>query len=191
MSEFQTYLTLGFEHISDLGAYDHLLFIVALCAVYSWQQWRTLAILVTAFTLGHSLSLAASVIAALLLPAAIVEFLIPLTILATSLLNVAQKNGQRDSRNMWPHYALVLGFGLIHGMGFSNYLRALLGQEAGILLPLFAFNLGLEIGQLLIVGIVLAVSWLALRFLKIMPREWNLFVSGAAAGVSIILLAQR
>lgn len=191
MSEFQTYLTLGFEHISDLGAYDHLLFIVALCAVYSWQQWRTLAILVTAFTLGHSLSLAASVIAALLLPAAIVEFLIPLTILATSLLNVAQKNGQRDSRNMWPHYALVLGFGLIHGMGFSNYLRALLGQEAGILLPLFAFNLGLEIGQLLIVGIVLAVSWLGLRFLKIMPREWNLFVSGAAAGVSIILLAQR
>lgn len=191
MSEFQTYLTLGFEHISDLGAYDHLLFITALCAVYSWQEWRTLAILVTAFTLGHSLSLAASVIAAPLLPAAIVEFLIPLTILATCVLNVVQKSRQQDSRSMWPHYALVLGFGLIHGMGFSNYLRALLGQEAGILLPLFAFNLGLEIGQLLIVGIVLAVSWLALRFLKIIPRAWNLLISGAAAGVSLILLTQR
>lgn len=191
MSEFQTYLTLGFEHISDLGAYDHLLFIVALCAVYSWQQWRTLVILVTAFTLGHSLSLAASVISRPLLPATLVELLIPLTIFATSVLNVVRKNDSHHSSNLRLHYLLVLGFGLIHGMGFSNYLRALLGQEAGILLPLFAFNLGLEIGQVLIVAIVLAISWLALRFLKIAPRAWNLFVSGAAAGVSIMLLAQR
>ncbi|NUM77301.1 HupE/UreJ family protein, partial [candidate division KSB1 bacterium] len=93
--------------------------------------------------------------------------------------------------NLRLHYLLVLGFGLIHGMGFSNYLRVLLGQEASILLPLFAFNLGLEIGQLLIVGVVLAFSWLALRVLKIMPRAWNLLISGAAAGVSLILLTQR
>ncbi|RIK56650.1 HupE / UreJ protein [candidate division KSB1 bacterium] len=191
MSEFQTYLTLGFEHISDLGAYDHLLFIVALCAVYSWQQWRTLAILVTAFTLGHSLSLAASILSRPLLPATLVEFLIPLTIFATSVLNVVRKNDSHHSPNLRLHYLLVLGFGLIHGMGFSNYLRVLLGQEASILLPLFAFNLGLEIGQLLIVGVVLAFSWLALRVLKIMPRAWNLLISGAAAGVSLILLTQR
>lgn len=191
MSEFQTYLTLGFEHISDLGAYDHLLFIVALCAVYSWQQWRTLAILVTAFTLGHSLSLAASILSRPLLPATLVEFLIPLTIFATCVLNVVRKTDSQHSPNLRLHYLLVLGFGLIHGMGFSNYLRVLLGQEASILLPLFAFNLGLEIGQLLIVGIVLAISWLALRVLKIVPRAWNLFVSGTAAGVSLILLTQR
>ncbi|KAA0222708.1 HupE/UreJ family protein [candidate division KSB1 bacterium] len=191
MSEFQTYLTLGFEHISDLGAYDHLLFIVALCAVYSWQQWRTLAILVTAFTLGHSLSLAASVIGRPLLPAPLVEFLIPLTIFATSVLNVVRNSDSHHSANLRWRYLLVLGFGLIHGMGFSNYLRALLGREASIWAPLLAFNLGLEIGQLLIVGVVLGFSWLALRVLKIMPRAWNLFISGAAAGVSLILLTQR
>lgn len=191
LSQFSTYLTLGFQHIADLGAYDHILFIVALCAVYRTSEWKSIAVMVTAFTVGHSLTLALATMKLILLPGPLVEFLIPVTILLTCVYNVSvSKAKHRSASIVRLNYGLALFFGLIHGMGFSNYLRMLLGREESILAPLFAFNIGLEAGQLLIVSSVLAVLYVAERLLNVRHRDWTLFISGAAAGISLILLSE-
>lgn len=183
---FRIYLQLGFEHILDLSGYDHILFIVALCAVYRWTQWRQILILVTAFTIGHSVTLALSALNIVLFPAEVIEFLIPLTILITALFNIWEDNEVENRRIRW-NYLLALFFGLIHGLGFSNYFKALLGREENIIQPLLAFNIGVELGQLII---VLATMILSIGFSKtLLPkhRDWTLFISGAAAGIALIL----
>lgn len=190
MSEFSLYLQLGFQHISDIAGYDHILFIVALCAVYEIRQWKHLLILVTAFTIGHSITLAIATMGVMLIPSRIVEFLIPVTIFLTAVFNTMSQRTLVPGRRVNLNYFLALFFGLIHGMGFSNYLRALLGEEESILVPLFSFNLGLEIGQLMIVAIILAISYLALNTFRVKLREWTLFVSGAAAGIALILMSE-
>ena len=188
MSEFETYLRLGFHHISDLRAYDHILFIVALCAIYEVRHWRQVLILVTAFTIGHSLTLALSTTGLVTIPVKIVEFLIPITILLTAVFNVIGTDRGFAGRKMNINYGLALFFGLIHGMGFSNYLRMLLGEEESILMPLFAFNVGLEIGQLLIVALVFLGAFLAMNVFAVKHRDWNIFVSGAAFGIALVLI---
>ena len=187
MGSFDLYLGLGFDHISDINAYDHILFITALCAVYRVQQWKHILILVTAFTIGHSVTLALSALQVITIPSAFIEFLIPVTILATAFYNVVQKDEIARGK-IHINYFLALFFGFIHGMGFSNYFRALLGGEENIIMPLFAFNIGLEIGQLLIVAIIMALSYLAMNVFHAKHREWNLFISGAAAGVALTLM---
>ncbi|MEM6632209.1 MAG: HupE/UreJ family protein [Bacteroidota bacterium] len=190
MSEFLVYFQLGFQHISDLAAYDHILFIVALCAVYQVEDWRRILVLVTAFTIGHSITLALATLNIFTLPSELIEFLIPVTILITALFNVLRKDMNLRPQVMRQNYGIALFFGLIHGMGFSNYLRALLGQEESIWKPLLAFNLGLELGQILIVAIIMGLSYVVLNIFKAQHREWNLFISGAAAGIAFILMTQ-
>lgn len=194
MSEFAAYFSLGFDHISDLSAYDHILFIVALTAVYQVKDIKKIAILVTAFTIGHSITLALATLKLLMLPSEIIEFLIPVTIALTCIYNIASKSHDSTqlSRNKSYHlnYALASIFGLIHGMGFSNYLRMLLGREESIITPLLSFNIGLEIGQLLIVAVILSAMVIFQRVFFVSARSWNLFVSGAAFGISVILMAE-
>ena len=195
-SEFLVYLRLGFEHISDLAGYDHILFIAALCAVYQWEQWRQLLWLVTAFTVGHSVTLALATLNVITINDALVEFLIPLTIFITSVLNIVE--AKRDvhrvaaTRRSWRiKYALALGFGLIHGMGFSNFLRAVLGAEESIVWPLFAFNVGLEAGQLFILFFVLLLAQVMVRLVRMKRYDWILVLSGATAGVALTMMVER
>lgn len=190
MSEFETYLQLGFDHISDIDAYDHIVFIVALCAVYQLRQWRMVLMLVTAFTVGHSITLALATLGFILIPMEIIEFLIPVTIFATCLMNVFKPYEAHADRKIWFNYPLALFFGLIHGMGFSNYLRALLGMEESIVMPLLSFNIGLELGQIMIVALVLGGAALAVQVFRAPHKSWNLFISGAAAGVAVILMLE-
>ncbi|MCR9286859.1 HupE/UreJ family protein [Saprospiraceae bacterium] len=189
-SAFQTFLSLGFDHILDPNGYDHILFIIALCAIYKISEWKKVAILVTAFTLGHSLTLALSALDIVRVPADFIEFLIPLTILLTAIYNVIEKPKTTASKYLNFNYFIALFFGLIHGMGFSNFFRSTImpGQERELVNQLFAFNVGVELGQLIIVAIILLVSFFAFNIIKIKQREWTLFVSGAAAGVAIILI---
>ncbi len=185
------YINLGFQHISDLAGYDHILFLLALCAVYSIDQWRRLFILVTAFTVGHSITLALSSFGLVVIPSHIIEFLIPVTILITAIRNVAVPASDQltdDQGNMTGHYLVALCFGFIHGMGFSNYFRALMMDSSSITIPLLGFNLGIEIGQLLVVSIIVIVASLVVKFAQVKHRDWNLFISGAAAGISIVLM---
>ncbi len=193
-SMFQTYLEMGFDHISDIDAYDHILFLVALCAIYRLAEWKKILILVTAFTIGHSITLALAAFEVISFPSNIIEFLIPVTILITSLYNVLstanlELEGTFD-RKITTNYAFALFFGLIHGMGFSNFLRAMImpGQEEELVPQLLAFNIGVELGQLLIVGCILALSFVVLSIFRAKQREWTLFVSGAAAGVALLLM---
>lgn len=191
---FEIYLALGFEHIIDLNAYDHILFIIALCAIYQLSEWKKVAILATAFTIGHSVTLALAALDILSFPTAIVEFLIPVTIFITAIYNVLPKKKWDNNVTKWLNlnYLLALIFGFIHGMGFSNFFKSMQfpGQESELISQLFAFNIGVEIGQLLIVAFILITSFIAFNILKIKQREWNLFISGAAAGVAIILMME-
>ena len=191
MHSIDMYINLGFQHISDLAGYDHILFLLALCAVYSIDQWRRLFILVTAFTVGHSITLASSSFGWVVIPSHIIEFLIPVTILITAIRNVAAPPSDQltdDQGNMIGHYLVALCFGFIHGMGFSNYFRALMMDSSSITIPLLGFNLGIEIGQLLVVSIIVIVASLVVKFAQVKHRDWNLFISGAAAGISLVLM---
>ena len=191
MSTFQLYLSLGIEHIADFRGFDHILFLLALCATYDLKHWKKVLILVTAFTAGHSLTLILATLDLIHFSSAIVEFLIPITILLTCIGNFLQKSDKFSSRAHLFKYLIALFFGLIHGLGFSFYLRSLLGQEDSIVGPLFAFNVGLELGQIIIVLIVLLITWLLVNLLKVKHREWNLILSGAGTGISLILILER
>lgn len=194
MDDFLIYLRLGFDHITDPAGYDHILFVIALCAVYTLQQWRQVLILVTAFTIGHSITLALATLQLITYKTALIELLIPITILITAITNFFfQEPKSRTLTKAQPtnhpwRYGLALVFGLIHGMGFSNYLRSLLGREANIIKPLLAFNIGLEIGQILIVGIVLTLAYLVLNSLQSSRLRWTLIVSGVVAGMALSLI---
>lgn len=190
MQSFPLYLQLGFEHISNLAGYDHILFLVALCAVYTIDQWRSIVILVTAFTVGHSVTLALAAFGTIIIPSSIVEFLIPTTILVTALHNVLSRNLETRHARMGRHYFMALFFGFIHGMGFSNYFRALLMGDDSIVLPLLGFNLGIEVGQLLVVLVIVGTAFLFMNVLGVKHREWNLFISGGAAGLALNLMAE-
>ncbi|MEM9056105.1 MAG: HupE/UreJ family protein [Pseudomonadota bacterium] len=190
MHSLPFYVKLGFKHISDLGGYDHILFLVALCAVYTVSQWRNLAILVTAFTVGHSVTLALAAVGTLTLPSDVIEFLIPTTILLTALHNVVSRPSEGKPARMGRSYAMALFFGFIHGMGFSNYLSALLMGDDTIVVPLLGFNLGIELGQLLVVAVIVGVAFVFLNMLGVRQRAWNLFVSGAAFGMSLMLMVE-
>ena len=196
LSEFLVFLRLGFEHIADIQGYDHILFVVALCAGYEPRHWRKLLILVTAFTLGHSLTLALATLRIITINDALVEFLIPLTILITGVMNIvttASKGNEavegKGVRGL--KYVLALAFGLIHGMGFSNFLRSLLGQEEGIALPLFSFNVVLELGQICIVVAGLILTSLMVRVFRMRRHDWVLVLSGATVGVALVLMVER
>ena len=142
---FELYFNLGIEHITDLNGYDHILFIIAICTNYRILQWKELAILVTAFTIGHSLSLALAVLNYVSFNPAIIEFLIPVTILSTSIHNIIKLPKplvNAEFKTDYTKYLLVLLFGLIHGLGFSNYFNSILsGKPTDKLLPLFEFYL--------------------------------------------------
>ena len=192
-SLFSTYLELGFTHISDPKAYDHIIFIIALCAIYRLSEWKKVAILVTAFTIGHSITLGLAAFEVITFPGDVIEMLIPVTIILTCLYNVIFKKETLEedgifNRQLSINYVFALFFGLIHGMGFSNFFRSLHGDESSIVKPLLAFNVGLELGQLLIVAAILVVAYIVLDVFKAKQREWNLFVSGAAAGIAVTLL---
>ena len=191
MSDFEIFLPLGFQHITDLKGYDHILFVVALCAIFRLKDWKKVAILITAFTIGHSVTLALATLNIITYNTNLIELLIPITIFLTCILNFFHKSEERSLSNKKPsyfRYPMAMAFGLIHGMGFSNYLRSLLGKEESIWQPLLAFNFGLEIGQLVIVAISLIISSLLLDILRIKKHDWNLILSGIVAGVALTLI---
>ena len=191
---FKLYLELGFFHIINIEAYDHILFVTMLTAVYKLKQWKNILALVTAFTLGHSASLALSTLHIVTVPSAIIEWLIVITILLTGVENLFIKT-DNDMRaftpKYWIKYGIAMIFGLIHGLGFSSYLQSMLGSEESLAMPLFSFNLGVEFGQWIVVAIVLFLTWLVVRKLKVSRREWNLVLSGMGIGISLLLIFER
>jgi len=190
MDELFLYLRLGFKHIIDLGGVDHILFVLALTLRYVWTDWKKILILVTAFTIGHSLTLALSTLSLIDIPVNWIEFLIPVTILITAVSNFWVQDFE-FKRRFSAHYGLALFFGLIHGLGFSNYLKSLLGKEDSLLGPLFSFNIGLEIGQILIVLAILALSYVILGIFKIPRKMYMRYGSILTILLSLRMIIER
>ncbi len=193
MEAFSVYLQLGWQHILDLNGYDHILFIVALAGIYTIARWQSLLMLVTAFTIGHSLTLLLATLQVIYLPATLIELLIPSTIAITCISNwfAVPSRPQDPEPNFWIRYFYAFFFGLIHGMGFSNYLIQLLTSSDEILIKMLAFNVGLELGQIVIVLAVAMFGSALLMFTKVKLRDWNLVVSSFVLGLAMVLVVAR
>jgi hypothetical protein len=189
MGDFGFYFRLGWEHIISIDALDHQLFIAALAAIYLLKDWRQVLILVTAFTIGHSLTLALSVLDIVRFPGNWVEFLIPVTIVITALSNLFQKKFTSGSVRI--NYFLALFFGLIHGMGFANTIRFMLAKDQNLGWGLFGFNVGLEVGQIVVVLILLLIAHIIVNILKVNRRDWVIFLSAAVFSLAFKIAAER
>ena len=189
MQDFILYLKLGWEHIISLDALDHQLFVLVLVVAYSYSEWRKILILVTAFTIGHSVTLALSTLDVIRIPSDWVEFLIPLTILITAFDNILMRNQPKNL--MLLNYYLALIFGLIHGMGFANTARMTLAQEQNIFTPLLGFNIGLELGQVVVVAVILLIELLLIKFVKLKKLHWLVFASSITLLISLKLCIER
>lgn len=189
MGDFGFYYSLGWHHIISWDALDHILFITALTAIYTLPDWKQVLILVTAFTIGHSITLFLSVTNVIRFADQWVEFLIPCTIVATAVSNLFQHKFTRRSVRL--NYYLALFFGLIHGMGFANTIRFVLAKDQHLGASLFAFNVGLEVGQICVVTVLLLLSFLFISRVKVNRREWVVFLSAAAFSISLQLSIER
>jgi len=189
MSEFQAYFEVGRDHILDYrNGYDHILFIIALCALYISRDWKQILILVTAFTIGHSITLALSTLNIINVKIELIEFLIPVTIFITAGSNLFKNENHISDRPMQMNYFYASFFGLIHGLGFSNYLRSMLGKDESIITQLLAFNLGLEFGQLVIVVLFMSACFILVDLFGLNRRDWKMVISSAVAGIALILM---
>ena len=189
MQDFIFYFGIGWDHIISREALDHILFIIALCAIYQLHDWKKVLILVTAFTIGHSLTLVLSVLDIIRFPDKLVEILIPCTIVITALSNLFQRNFTQ--RSMRINYFLALFFGLIHGMGFANTIRVMLASDQSIGMGLFGFNVGLEVGQIVVVAVLLTCAWLVVARLKVPRREWVIFLSAGVFSLALTMVFER
>lgn len=189
MQDFIFYLNLGWEHIISLDALDHQLFVLVLVAVFGLKEWKKILWLITAFTIGHSITLALSVLDFVRVPAAWVEFLIPLTIFITATDNILMRNRQKSLMQM--NYYLALFFGLIHGMGFANTARMMMAEEQHIFVPLLGFNIGLELGQIVVVAVILAVQYILVNLFKVSRKDWIMFVSAGVFALSLQMALER
>lgn len=189
MDQFSMYFELGCEHILDWkNGYDHILFVIALCAVYVVKDWRRILILVTAFTVGHSITLALSGLKVITVNSTLIEFLIPVTIFLTAVANFFHSESRISSSNIHLNYLLAGGFGLIHGMGFSNFFRELTGDKDKVIGLLFPFNLGLEFGQIVIVGLFMGITFLIVDLARVPRRAWRIGISAVIALMALLLI---
>lgn len=182
MNTFSTFFQSGWHHIIDINAYDHLLFVMTLCAAFKLRQWKQILVIITAFTIGHSVTLVLSALGYIPENTSIVDLLVPITIMITAISNIGnyEKQGRFSNRNI--KYLIALGFGLIHGLAFASNFKIMM-FNSNILLPLFAFNIGIEIGQLMIVCLFMAMLY-AYTYFKGEHLKWNVFVSGSGFGVA-------
>jgi HupE / UreJ protein len=170
MNDFVFYCKEGWQHIMSVDALDHLLFILALCAIYLAKDWKKLLLLITAFTIGHSITLVLSAFDVIRINASLVEFLIPCTIIVTGIFNLLYK--KLAAKKVQLNYWFALFFGLIHGLGYANTIRFMLAKDQAIASCLFGFNVGLEIGQLVIVATILLLAFLFVGVLKVKQQWW-------------------
>lgn len=189
MSEFLLYFKIGLNHVLDINGYDHVLFLIALTVPYAFKDWKRVLLLVTLFTVGHTLALILSVYEIVIIKAALVEFLIPITILVTAAFHLftAGKSGKNESITFVSFVTLF--FGVIHGLGFSNYFKTILpGSATDKLLPLLEFALGIEAAQIIVVIIVLLLSYIVQTFFRFSKRDWTLVMSAFVIGVVLPMI---
>ncbi|OBQ57150.1 HupE/UreJ family protein [Tamlana sp. s12] len=188
LENFWFHVEYGINHVLDINAYDHVLFLIVLAVPYLFKDWKRVLLLVTMFTLGHTLSLILASYGVVSINASIVEFLIPITILIIALFNVftAGKGAQKEKVGVL--FLSTLFFGLIHGLGFAREFRILLGDSDSKLLLLFEFALGIEIAQVIIVFLVLFLGYLVQTIFRFSKRDWVMVISAIVVGLVIPMI---
>lgn len=190
MNDFIFYFKMGLFHVLDFKAYDHILFLIVLAVVYQFKQWTKVLWLITLFTIGHSITLALSAYGVLNVRADLIEFLIPLTIFITGLMNVlTAKKASVGKENQNLFFALF--FGLIHGFGFSNYFKIMIGKTSDKFLPLIEFALGVEVAQIIIVLGILLIGALVQSIFSVNRRDWILIMSSIVIGFALQMMFNR
>jgi HupE / UreJ protein len=189
MNDFIFYCKEGWQHIMSLDALDHVLFILALCAIYLAKDWKKLLVLITAFTIGHSITLVLSAFDVIRINASLVEILIPCTIIVTGIFNLWYK--KLAVKKVQLNYWFALFFGLIHGLGYANTIRFMLAKDQAIASCLLGFNVGLEIGQLVVVATILLLAYLFVGVLKVKQQWWVYGLSMLAIIVALKLVYER
>lgn len=192
MSEFLVYFQVGLRHILNINAYDHLLFLIVLTVPYAFKDWKRVLFLVTLFTIGHTLSLILSIFDIIIIKGKIIELLIPITILICALINFFKVGKSNKNESISVIGFITLFFGIIHGLGFSSYIKALLsGEPTDKLVPTLEFSLGIEAAQLLIVLSVLLLSFVSQSFFRFSRRDFILITSSFVIGIVIPLLVKN
>lgn len=188
MDNFIFFVKEGFFHVLDWKAYDHILFLIALTVVYDFKNWKKIFWLITLFTVGHTVSLILAAYGVISVNRAWIEFLIPLTIFITALVNIFYaKTASKDTKTN-TNLFFALFFGLIHGLGFSSYFNMLIGKASSKFLPLLEFALGVELAQIVIVIIILFLGFIFQTIFRFSKRDWILVISSVVIGVTIPML---
>ena len=191
MSDFWIYFQIGLRHVLDINAYDHVLFLIALTVPYAFKDWKRVLLLVTIFTIGHTVALMLSVFGLVIIKESLIEFMIPITILATAVFNLfaATKSGKNEAMGVTGF--ITLFFGIIHGLGFSNYFKSILaGDASDKMLPLLEFALGIEAAQLIVVLVVLVISYIMQTILRFSKRDFTLVFSAFVIGVVVPMIIE-
>ncbi len=183
MITINTFFQSGWEHIVDINAYDHLLFVMTLCAAFKLKEWKQILIIITAFTIGHSGTLILSAFDIIPTDPKLIDLLIPFTIMLTAIANVINYEKNRKFSDAKIKYLIALVFGLIHGLAFASNFKFMLFSD-DILMPLFLFNIGIEAGQLFIVLLFMIALWFYSNVINGEHFKWNLFISGAGFGIA-------
>jgi len=189
MSDFWLYFKLGLHHVLDWQAYDHILFSIVLVAAYNFSNWKRIFILVSLFTVGHTLSLLLANSNVLSVSIKWIEFLIPITILIAAFYNLfnSGKKKRKDKRNLY--YIITVFFGLIHGFGFASYFKII--NDDGAIIPLLEFALGIELAQVIVVLFVLIVTFIFQDILRLKKKNWVLIISSIVIGLVIPMLQRN
>jgi len=190
MDNFILYLNMGLKHVLDFSAYDHILFLIVLAVVFSFNQWKKAFWLITYFTIGHTITLGLSAYGIIDINIGLVEFLIPVTIFITALANVLRAK-QASSGKEKINFVFASFFGLVHGLGFSNYFRMMIGKEEDKFLPLLEFALGIELAQVIIVFGILIIGSLLQGIFHVSKRDWILVCSSITIGFVIPMMTER
>lgn len=191
MSEFWIYFEIGLRHVLDLSAYDHVLFLIALTVPYAFKDWKRLLLLVSIFTIGHTLALLLSVFGVIIIKGNLVEFLIPITILIVAFFNLFTAGKSSKNESISVVVFITLFFGIIHGLGFASYFKSLLGgSPQSKLLPLSEFALGIEAAQIVVVFVVLILSYIVQTFFRFSKRDWTLVMSSFIIGVVLPMIVE-
>ena len=191
MSEFWIYFEIGLRHVLDLFAYDHILFLIALTVPYAFKDWKKLLLLVSIFTIGHTLALLLSVFGVIVVKGNLGEFLIPITILIVAFFNLFTAGKSSKNESISVVVFITLFFGIIHGLGFASYFKSLLGgSPQSKLLPLSEFALGIEAAQIIVVFVVLILSYIVQTFFRFSKRDWTLVMSSFIIGVVLPMIIE-
>ena len=190
MSQFWLYFKLGLDHVLDWQAYDHVLFLVVLVASYGFSSWKRVLWLVTLFTLGHTLALFLSVYEIVKVDTNYVEFLIPVTIIITAIFDISTAGKKLRNNNFNLLYITTVFFGVIHGLGFSNFFKSTVAIYDSKFWPLVEFALGIELAQIIVVLAVMILSFVAQNIFNVSKRDWILVTASIVIGIILPILQE-